>query len=346
MSTGLRERQEECTKKAFFLRVAAFNVQKRVLIRQSGLSVQHTTSKANTVTSLIGRRSFGRHESLNLGMKSLIKKILANFGYTISKQSPPNLASYIDFAAESLQKKRFYNVGAGIFSHPYWTNIDYASDHYAQYQSKAPFINCNLLDLTPIPVDSASAEAVYTSHTIEHVTDDAVDNLFSEAYRILKAGGIFRITCPDAELDYNAYKRGDHQWFSYCDDYSFVGTDEENKSLEQRFLHHITSQLCNVDQDTSAEMKFSSLQIREIFESRPLPEALQFFSAKARFNSDYPANHINWWTYDKVKAFLQRGGFSQIHRSGYKQSVCQALRDTRFFDNTHPEFSLYVEAIR
>jgi hypothetical protein len=44
-----------CTKTVFFIRVAAFNAQKSVLVRQLGLSLQHSTSKADADSSLIRR---------------------------------------------------------------------------------------------------------------------------------------------------------------------------------------------------------------------------------------------------------------------------------------------------
>jgi hypothetical protein len=56
-----------------------------------------------------------------------------------------------------------------------------------------------------------------------------------------------------------------------------------------------------------------------------------------------PGAHINWWTHDKVEAFMRRAGFTRIRRSSHKQSICAAMRG-REFDTTHVAFSLYVEA--
>lgn len=92
------------------------------------------------------------------------------------------------YSEDSLENKRFYNIGAGSFSHNYWTNIDYATDYYAE-QQRSGFINHNLMSLSDILVESNTAEIVYTSHTIEHISEKAVEKMFSEAFRMLKRGG-------------------------------------------------------------------------------------------------------------------------------------------------------------
>jgi hypothetical protein len=45
-----------------------------------------------------------------------------------------------------------------------------------------------------------------------------------------------------------------------------------------------------------------------------------------------------------LHARLEQAGFTDIIRSGYGQSRCPVLRNTRFFDSTHPKHSIYVEA--
>jgi len=44
-----------------------------------------------------------------------------------------------------------------------------------------------------LPIENDSAEVVYSSHTVEHITDEAAQKMFNESYRILKKGGILRI---------------------------------------------------------------------------------------------------------------------------------------------------------
>ena len=106
------------------------------------------------------------------------------------------------YPAESLSKRLFFNIGSGAFKNEYWTNVDYASTWYENQQESGIHINHDLLSLKPLPIPDNVAEAVYTSHTVEHITDTAAQCMFTEAWRILKPGGQFRVTTPDTDLHY------------------------------------------------------------------------------------------------------------------------------------------------
>lgn len=258
--------------------------------------------------------------------------------------------SYTNYSGGSLKERRFYNVGAGGFYHPYWTNIDYASDHYAVYQNHA-FINHNLMALQDLPVPDASAEAVYTSHTIEHVSDEAVRKLLAESYRILKTGGIIRLTAPDSSLDWRAYHAGDAEFWYWRHEFLFNSPNStmqamRNASLEQLLLLHLFSQLSPLSKDISATYKYSDDEMKQILTTMEMTQAYTHFAEQCRFNSDYPSNHINWWTVEKTKSFLQEAGFSCIYSSAYGQSACPPMRNTRLFDNTMPKISFYIEAVK
>ena len=108
--------------------------------------------------------------------------------------------------------RRLYNIGAGGLRHWAWTNVDCASDWYEAQQGQE-FIDLDLQDFDRLPLEDARAEAFYTSHTIEHVTDDAVAHLLAEIHRCLKPGGVLRLTCPDIDLAYRAYRDGDRDYF-------------------------------------------------------------------------------------------------------------------------------------
>ena len=64
-------------------------------------------------------------------MKKTIKKIVNGFGYDVIKLDTDEIKLYSDlYESESVIKKKFYNIGAGGFSHPAWTNVDYESEWY------------------------------------------------------------------------------------------------------------------------------------------------------------------------------------------------------------------------
>lgn len=285
-------------------------------------------------------------------MKRTIRRLLDQAGYEVRKKTAsPGEDRYSAFPERSLSERRFYNIGAGSFAHPYWTNVDYGTDYYSNVQQD--FISYNLMELKPLPIEDDVAEVVYSSHTIEHVGDAAVRNMLRESYRILKPGGCIRLTTPDALLEFKAYKRNDLSFWYWKDWYSRPGTWESlykkplnEASIHQLFLHHFASQLCEIDIDDSPEKKYSDDEIREHFSVNSDVSDLDYFTQQCEFNAEHPGNHMNWWTHDKAFRFLQEAGFSSPYISGYGQSVLPPLRDTSLFDNTHPSISMYVEAIK
>jgi ubiquinone/menaquinone biosynthesis C-methylase UbiE len=209
------------------------------------------------------------------------------------------------------------------------------------------------MELKPLPIESNIAEIVYSSHTIEHVSDSAVINMLKESYRILKPGGCIRLTTPDMALEYAAYRRNDLKFWYWVDWYSQKGNYEHlykiplsQASIHQLFLEQFATQLSEISIDDSPEKKYSDDEINKIFLKYPLADALDCFTGRCQFNSDHPGSHINWWTKEKLITFLQKSGFSETYQSGYGQSLFPPLRNISLFDNTHPKGSLYIEAIK
>jgi predicted SAM-dependent methyltransferase len=285
-------------------------------------------------------------------MKQAIRQTVNRFGIDLVRIPVSDLSLYDGFPEESLREKRFYNVGAGLFSHPYWINIDHDSDHY-RFVQLSSFLSYNLMKLEPFPLEDNSAEIFYTSHTIEHVSNEAVFNLVKEAYRVLKPGGCIRLTTPDAQLEYEAYKRNDLSFWYWVVDYVRPGTWEKQykvplseASIHQLFLHHFASQLCEIATDDTPQKKYTDGEIIEILSTHTMEDALDFFTSQCKYNLDHPGNHINWWTYEKLSSFLRRAGFQVCYKSGYGQSLFPPLRNITLFDKTHPKITLYVEAIK
>jgi len=163
-----------------------------------------------------------------------------------------------------------------------------------------------------------------------------------------------RLTTPDAWIEYQAFIRKDLSFWQWQVDYysqrgkweSMYTKPLNEASLQELFLHHFASQLCEIDIDDSPKKQFSSLEIDEVFSKNSMEDGLDFFTKQCEFNANFPGNHINWWDYNKLVFFLKEAGFKVIYRSGYGQSLYAPLRDTNLFDNTHPKLSIYVEAIK
>lgn len=82
-----------------------------------------------------------------------------------------------------------------------WVIVDYAVK--ADYQ----------LDFNKdkLPFRDESVDAIYTSHTLEHIYPDALKALLSETYRVLKPNGKIRIVVPDIDIAIKAYVEGNTQ---------------------------------------------------------------------------------------------------------------------------------------
>jgi SAM-dependent methyltransferase len=254
------------------------------------------------------------------------------------------------YGAESVQQRRFLNVGAGSFRHPAWMNVDYMSEWYEGIPID---INWNLMSDSPLEVDDEWAKIVYTSHTLEHVPDFAAEQFFRESLRVLEPGGLLRITVPDAELAWRALLRNDRTYFLRSSrrtlDRTFRASGYRyplyEASTPQLFLAQIATIVSDLHVETMCP-KLSDDEVNELFVGRDLESALDACTALTSndIQRRFPGNHVNWWTAAKLERKLREAGFKTVYRSGYGQSACPALRDLRYFDCKYPGMSLYVEA--
>lgn len=276
------------------------------------------------------------------------RKLLSILGYDLeiklrSIKKINNINLYVvEYGKDAVHNRRFYNIGSAGFRHPAWTNIDHKSDRYSESQGDSIDIDWDLLTLKPVPIEDNSAEIVYTSHTLEHVTDKAAQNMFIESHRILKKGGVLRVTTPNVDLDYRAYRENDRQYFYWQRD---SVNRKRNASIQQLFLHHFASTASTLHPDKST-VKIDNAEVDRVFKEMAYEDALNYCMAKCslRVQKKYPGGHISWWNKLKLFKFIENAGFNNIYSSGYGQSLSPVLRNTYFFDNTHPKLSVYVEA--
>lgn len=281
------------------------------------------------------------------------RHLLRKLGVDVVRATDPyRLAVYRGlYSQQVLDSKPFYNVGAGSFYHPYWTNIDYVSSWYADVQKNVR--HHDLMSLAPLPIEASTAHVIYTSHTIEHVSRAAVDVLFREAFRALRPGGVFRVTTgPDAETDFRALQRGDADWFYWDEGCCRPGSYEHmfrapavGVPLEERWLHHVASQLAP-NSLSPGQHKLDADKVKQLIAQHGFPAVLDELAALCSFDPQRPGNHISWWTHDRIIGLMRQAGFDAPYRSGYRQSVCPLMRRSELFDSTHPQISIYVEAIK
>lgn len=253
------------------------------------------------------------------------------------------------YGTELAAKQRLYNIGAGAWSHACWTNLDLPAQTEAFAAIQAPCIYHDLIKQSVLPISTATADAVYCSHVVEHLPDAIVKNLMEEVFRCLDEGGVFRIiTGPCADLDWAALMRADESWWYWFKDIDFkrsIKREMEPMTIYDQWLYSVATPRSPYSETDYAE-KYNSLQVRELVEAHKnnprylldmLTHSLEFSHASA-------GNHISWWNYDKLRDFLIEAGFTDVYRSAYGQSTSALMRDLRYFDQTYPQISVYIEA--
>lgn len=168
------------------------------------------------------------------------------------------------------------NLGCGLAVASGWINVDgslnalianfpvplhplaYRLTGASRYYTKEEY--CRLLennffvhhDLAfSIPLDSNTADFVYSSHFLEHLFRNDAENLLRECYRVLKPGGTVRIVVPDLEYALSLYTAGEKeamlsQYFFVEDDDSYYARHKYmydfallKSALEKSGFHHI-----------------------------------------------------------------------------------------------------------
>lgn len=143
-------------------------------------------------------------------------------------------------ASTNIQDKTKLNIGAGpnIFPHPGWINYDRETfDEYFTYLKGNPSLkempdhqkklthylqNNGEVDFRIHDIKSKffqhidnSVDCIYVGQTIEHINPNYEAPLFlKECHRMLKLGGVLRMTTPDLDLLIKAYISGDMSKFS------------------------------------------------------------------------------------------------------------------------------------
>ena len=290
-----------------------------------------------------------KEKTMKYFLKQFVRRMFNSAGFHVSKSKKAGYDQlyYKLFSHDSINNKRFYNIGEAQTFHPFWTLVDLSIQ-----KTQLGRINYDLMSKEPLPIDSSSAEIIYSSQVIEHITDDAANYMFKESFRCLKKGGFLRLVTPDIDLAYRALKHNDWDFLrgnkSYETKQKYLNVNmnkhPDKASIEQLFLWRFarhTSTMFNLGDQERIDDK----ELNNIFSELEYEEALNYCISKCskEIQRKYSGGHINWWNKSKVTQMLQQAGFTEIYLSGYGQSFNPVLRNINFFDKSHPEFSLYVE---
>lgn len=223
------------------------------------------------------------------------------------------------------------NIGGGYFFKRHWSVLDVPSKHYKFMRGVVDY-EYDLASGQPFSFEDNSISFIYSSHTLEHIPQECISFLFSELYRVLKRKGVIRLTMPDFDKAADAFLNNNKGYFILL----------QNDTIEEDFLDYFA---------TNLKDKVPTEELRKNFNSMSLEEFGDFytFQVPREAQKENSGNHINWWNYTKLYNMLKKAGFTNIYRSEANQSKFSEMQNVGKsieFDSTHPEISLFVEAVK
>jgi len=166
-----------------------------------------------------------------------------------------------------------------------------------------------------LPIETDSVDAIYASHTLEHISMYRINKVLAECYRVLRRGGMMRIVVPNPEESIRQYLAGN-------DNFSLFRRRRER--AKRMYGYDLTLFEC-------MKGDFVSMNGQ--------PDLLGEKLA-----------HQNAWDFSAMKAELTRAGFdsARIRRTNFQDIG----NDDFSFEGTYPseaneyDRSLYVEAVK
>jgi SAM-dependent methyltransferase len=104
---------------------------------------------------------------------------------------------------------RRLNWGCGTQPEPGWINSD---------RKQAPGIDLSCDIREGLPLEAGSIDYAVSIHALPEVPYSDLVPVLRELRRVLKPGGVLRLGLPNLERAFDAYRRGDSDWFLIPDD--------------------------------------------------------------------------------------------------------------------------------
>ena len=174
----------------------------------------------------------------------------------------------------------------------------------------------NFQDFETLPLEDECCLCVYGSHVFEHMSIFKTPLVFSEIYRVLQPGGVFRLILPDVEKSIREYINRNEDFLLF---------KRRKERLKVKYGIDYTLFECMRDDFISPSGQ---------------PELL----------GKNALAHQNAWDFETICSHLTKAGFasSNIHKTDFQKSSV----DYFDFEGTYPSEanedyrSLYVEAVK
>lgn len=232
------------------------------------------------------------------------------------------------------------NIGAGDWECDGWINLDHSSKTYATSQKRHKYVEYDIRH-DKLPYADNSVDAIYCSHVIEHIENRYVAAMLKECQRVLKPGGIVRITCPDAEFLYKMTTLGNRNfWIRRKAELTQHGIDFDSWNIINFFVREIAAPITH-GFGHKEEPKFDYYSL---FKKISMEEFMDKMTEGLEFDESNVGSHINWWTVKKLTTALEGAGFHKVIESKCGGSISKYMISRAYFDTSAPWCSLYVEA--
>lgn len=238
---------------------------------------------------------------------------------------PSELGGGADLISLRAARLRGVNLGSGAWRRRGWQTVDY----YAGAEVVDHVIDFRLPHR--LPYADSVVPVIFCSHLLEHLEDDSARALIGECHRVIRPGGVLRLSVPDGELALDAYRRQDRSFFEQGGVWCVGSTMEQ---LLANFFASFRDSAGDHGPDIDGDV------VRRLAD-RDLEELVGYCVSTIPSDAAYIA-HVNGFDFTRLQQMLIEAGFSDVRRSRYRQSARRELR-RRAFDN-RPRVSLFVEA--
>ena len=273
--------------------------------------------------------------------------------------------------SNSDKNKIMVNIGGSNFYKRHWRLMDYKHPETAHYNFPGLDYNFDLTSGDKFPFSDNSVYLFYSSHTLEHITDEHCQHIFDEIYRCLRPHGAVRITTPDFDVLYNALVSknwdvimnigGSREYDRYRACVALYGKEQAENMLRNwqkepdpkiedyskqdiadSFLHDFASHRVG---------QYSLQALMDLVSTLPKHEFADTLisGVDSQWKSSHPEQHNNWWNMEKFEDRLKKSGFSKIYRTPPLKSKFEEMVGVSkywSFDHLRLDTAIYVEAVK
>ena len=229
------------------------------------------------------------------------------------------------------RETRFINIGSGKRNWSNWLLLDEllnteqvnGSDPYIYPYVSSPF--------STIPAYKDSADIIYSSHHIEHISDESLKRLFSEAHRVLRKDGYLLLKYPNYDWAFKQYYDGNKNFLDGLGIETIAKTWHKRDIIDciENRLAFLVCGYWNIEYGNhfSGPINFSGdafhgppyvelLELKQMFCELTINEIARSLRRLAVKDPTFKAfNHQSAWSFDELSGIAKAHKFRKISSS-------------------------------